>query len=394
MSERARAVEVAVVGLGIMGACTLWRLAARGVAAAGFDRYEPPHDRGQSHGRSRMVRRIQFEGEQYVPLGELAYRLWAELEHRSGETLLHRTGLLIVGPRNSQLIRGGVESARRSGVAYEILDTAVLRARYPQHLVAEGDQALLDPEAGFISPERATTAALAQAKALGAEVRANCEVRSLAEDGDGMLLETAAGPVRARSVVVAAGGWLGTLLPALAPAITVERHFFTWVPVEDRTAYTADVFPMYIRENSVRSHAGIEESHAHRDRIAGFGFPAEGSDARIKVGFPVTGVAVASPEIDPAPRPEELAAVARLPEMLAGVGGEGTGFTVCCFDNTPDSDFIIGSPSGRRGVVALGGFSGHGFKHAPAVGEIAAALATGEPQPVVVAGWSPDRFSR
>lgn len=394
MSERPLDVEVAVIGLGIMGACSLWRVATRGVSAAGFDRHHPPHAFGSSHGHSRMLRKVQFEGDAYVPLVKLAYRLWSELERDAGETVFNRTGLLILGPPDSQLIRGAVESSLATGVDHELLETASIRARYPQHVVAAGDRAVFDPVAGYVSPERAITAALASAEALGAEVRRGCEVRSLSVGDGAVVLETTTGPIRARTAVVAAGAWLGTLVPELAPAIKLERHFFCWVPVRDRSAYAPLAFPMFIRENDARSGTAIEESHAHRDRIASYGFPLDGAEDRIKVGFPVTGVPADSPAVDRRPRTEELAAVRRLTETLVGVGAEPYGFTPCVYDNSPDGDFLIGGVRSRPGVTVLGGFSGAGFKHATAVGEIAAALANGEPSPVDIARWSPERFLR
>src|SRR5262249_14230736 len=191
--------QVTVIGLGIMGSCTLWRLAARGVRAVGYDRFEPPHAHGASHGRSRMVRRLQFEGDAYVPLADHAYALWARLEAETGHRLVTRTGLLIIGPEDSQLIRGAQASAERCGLDHELLDTATLRERYPQHLVADGEIALLDPAAGYISPEEAITAALGRARALGAEVRTG----QAPHESEGR-------------TVVAVGTRLGWLVPELA----------------------------------------------------------------------------------------------------------------------------------------------------------------------------------
>ena len=107
--------EVTVVGLGIMGSCTLWQLAARRVRAVGCERFTPPHNRGASHGHSRMLRRLQFEGDQYVALADRAYELWRQLQRETGRPLFTRTGLLIIGPGDSQLIRGARESAERCG---------------------------------------------------------------------------------------------------------------------------------------------------------------------------------------------------------------------------------------------------------------------------------------
>ena len=368
--------EVTVVGLGIMGSCALWQLAAHGVRAVGYDRFHPPHAHGASHGHSRVVRRLQFEGDQYVPLGDRAYALWARLEAEAGRRLLTRTGLLIIGPPDSQLIRGARESAERCGIDHELLDTEALRERYPQHRVADGEIGLLDPAAGFVSPEAAIVAALERARALGAEIRAGQAVRE-----------------PAGRTVVAAGTWLGSLVPELAAQITVERHFFAWLPVRDPARFAPDRFPVWIRESAGTTGRAIEESHAHSQRILAYGFPST-DGRRVKAGFPVTGLRVESAEADPEPRPEEMAMLTQtsLDAILDGVLAEPSDFTACLYDNSPDGHFIIGSPPGRPDLTVLGGFSGHGFKHAPAVGEMAAALVTGE-EPAVDAGpWSPLRL--
>jgi len=385
--------EVAVVGLGIMGSCALWRLARRGVAVVGLDRFDPPHALGSSHGHSRILRRVQFEGDEYVPLANRAFELWSELERETGRTLFTRTGLLIIGAAGSQLVRGGHESALRTGVDHELLDAAALRARYPQHRVADSDRALFDPDAGYISPEQAIAAALQLATALGAAVRTRCEVKRLAAGATGVELETAGGTLRARHAVVAVGTWLGSLVPGLASSIGIERHFFAWVPVGDPARFAPDRFPMFIRENSARAGTAIEGSHAHRERILAFGFPTQ-DGRRIKVGFPITGIPVTSPAVDPAPRPEELAMVEGgvLGDLLEGAGAEAGDFTACLYDNSPDGDFIIGGLPELPGVTLLGGFSGHGFKHAAAVGEVAAALAVDGRSPLDVSRFSPGRL--
>jgi sarcosine oxidase len=340
-----------------------------------------------------MLRRVQFEGDEYVPLAELAYELWSALERESERPLFTRTGLLILGPSDSQLIRGGRESAERARLEHELLDAGDLRRRYPQHRVGDADIALFDPEAGYISPEAAIAAALERAVALGAALRRNCEVQRLSATAAGVELVTASGSVRVRHAVVAVGTWLGSLVPELAAAIGVERHFFAWVPVRDPALFAPERFPMFIRENGERTGTSIEDSHAHRERILAFGIPTP-DGAWLKVGFPVTGTPAASPEVDRRPRPEELAMVegGLLGELLDGVRAEVTDFTPCLYDNSPDQHFIIGSLPRLPGVTLLGGFSGHGFKHAAAVGEIAAALAVEGRPPLDVSRFSPLRL--
>ena len=124
---------IAVVGLGIMGACTLWRLAERGVQATGFERLQPGHDRGASHGETRIIRTAYYEGVEYVPLAQASFELWRELEAVSGRSLLTMTGALMIGSPDSELVTGALRSARTHGLAHEMLDAAQMQRRFPQH---------------------------------------------------------------------------------------------------------------------------------------------------------------------------------------------------------------------------------------------------------------------
>ena len=127
--------EVAVVGLGAMGALTLWRLAERGVRVLGVDRFAPPHDRGSSHGGSRIIRTAYAEGAFYVPLLKEAWPIWEALERASATRLIQPTGALMIGRRDSDVVGGALESARTHGLAHEQLDARAVMERWPQHVL-------------------------------------------------------------------------------------------------------------------------------------------------------------------------------------------------------------------------------------------------------------------
>src|SRR4029077_516203 len=112
--------DVAVVGLGAMGSMAAWRLAERGASVVGFDRFTPPHDRGSSHGESRITRTAYYEGPAYVPLLQASFPLWRELERSSGEELLTMTGALIIGPLEGEVVAGALHSARAHGLPHEL----------------------------------------------------------------------------------------------------------------------------------------------------------------------------------------------------------------------------------------------------------------------------------
>src|SRR5579871_4193009 len=129
--------EVAVVGLGAMGAATLYQLAKRGVSAIGVDRHVPPHEHGSSHGETRITRRAVGEGADYVPLVTRSHAIWRELERATGMTLFVPCGGLVVGRMDcgpQGFLRATVDVARQYGIEHEILNCDALVARFPQFI--------------------------------------------------------------------------------------------------------------------------------------------------------------------------------------------------------------------------------------------------------------------
>src|SRR6266542_2346476 len=166
MRTPAASADVVVVGLGAMGSHALWRLAERGVRAIGVEQFTPGHDRGSSHGESRIIRTAYSEGAGYVPLVLHAWRLWDELEARSGQRLLERCGGLMLGSPSSPWVRGATESAKDHGLRYELLSGSELRERFPQHRVDDDDTVgFFEAAAGVVRPERGAVEAVRAARA-------------------------------------------------------------------------------------------------------------------------------------------------------------------------------------------------------------------------------------
>src|SRR5436190_17094017 len=113
--------DVIVLGTGGVGSAAVYQLAKRRVKVLGIDQFPGGHDRGSSHGETRVIRQAYFEHPDYVPLLLRAYELWRELEHLAGEDLLHQVGLLQVGPPAGAVVGGVLESAQRHNLQVESL---------------------------------------------------------------------------------------------------------------------------------------------------------------------------------------------------------------------------------------------------------------------------------
>ena len=353
--------DVAVVGLGAMGSMALWRLAERGVRAVGIDRFDPPHDRGASHGESRLIRTAYAEGAWYIPLAREAWRLWRELEALGGAELLTQTGALMVGPREGELLSGTMASAREHELEHEMLDAAAASTRWPQHVLTGDDRVLFDPAAGVLRPEACITAALARARALGATTRTSTRVEAIENDGDSTLLRLDDGDaLRTRRCIVAAGPWTGMVLPELAAHLRVERQLTAWFEVDDPRAFAPSRFPVFVRELA--------------DGWLRYGVPA--IDGRtIKIAAHHEG-ALADPDaLERTVSPSDLAPLDEYATtMLRGVRTPPVRCVVCMYTNTPDEHLLVGPLPTRPGVVVAGGCSGHSFKFASVLGDVAADL--------------------
>jgi sarcosine oxidase len=357
--------DVAVIGLGAMGSAALASLAGRGRRVVGIDRYAPGHDRGSSHGGSRVIRLGYFEHPSYVPLLRAAYPLWRELETRSGRPLLTITGIIEIGTPDSDLVAGTLRSSRLHGLAHDILDAQSLMERFPAFRLPKDFIGVFQPEGGFLRPEPAVEAMLALARGAGAELAVEEQVLAVEPHRGGVRVTTERGTVHAGCAIVAAGPWLKSLLPDLPVPIRVTRQVLGWFkPRTERDAalFAPGRFPVFLLQN----RHGIY-----------YGFPADGA-AGVKVSkHHHFDEAVDPDRYDRNVSPDDEAAIrAVLTAHLPGADGALLAAKTCLYTMTPDGDFLIDRLPGHPQIIVASPCSGHGFKFAPVIGEVLADLAT------------------
>jgi sarcosine oxidase len=357
------AVDAAVVGLGVLGAFALRALAARGLRVVGFDRFHPPHALGSSHGRSRIFREACFEHPLYVPLARASRNGWRSLEKERGVRLLRRTGLLMLGPPDGIAIAGCLRSAREHGVEHDVLEGAMLAQWFPG-MEAPGhvEVGVHEPGAGVLQAEGAVEAALASARALGAEVVFDSPVEDLERPGG----------LDVRSVVVATGSWLPALIGARIP-LSVERQVTYWFGLRG-PGWTKG------RSSTRIPAAGLQEFAPGRYLYWIVENDEEGGgDGVIKAALHHGGAMVEHPDrMDRSPGPDDETPIrGTLERLFPGQIGETQRAVVCPYTNTPDGHFLVGPHPSHPRRILLGGGSGHAFKFAPALGERVADWVTG-----------------
>lgn len=380
----APSADVIVLGLGAMGSHALWRLAARGVDVLGVERFVPGHDRGGSHGQSRIIRTAYAEGAGYVPLAREAWRLWRDLEHASGAALLTRTGCLSMGPAGSRGILGPLTSAHAHGLACELLSETELKARFPQFAVSDGHAAVYDRDAGHLRPERAIAAAVTAARAHGARILTATAVVALTPDPVRPSVLLADGRrLTARRIVVAAGAWLRGLVPAVGRHLRIERRVVGWFPIADDPApYRDDAMPVFTGGDGTggRSWYGVPSLDGETVKLGLHRWPEIAEPVDLRRGHRPPG-------------PADAARFAQaIPLALAGVDPTPSRMQTCMYDLSPDEHFVLGSHRDAPGLILLGGFSGQGFKFAPVIGDVAADLALTGATPHPIAAFDPHRF--
>jgi sarcosine oxidase len=354
--------DVAIVGLGGMGSAILAHCAARGASVVGIEQFEPVHDRGASHGKTRMIRKAYFEDPAYVPLLLRAYELWRELEHASGEEILRLTGLLSVGPETSDIIRGTLRAAREHELRIESLSQGEVKAHYPTLELRKDEVALFEPDGGVLHPERAVGAQLRIAEANGAETRFGVAMESWHANGQGFELELSDGArISANKLVLTLGPWFQDTLASIGIRMRVQRNVQAWFSPGTH-AYDVPGFPAFLVDRS-----GLPAPL--------YGFPDFGDG--IKAAFHGFGELTEAKHLD---REIDLARdvepVAReLEQFMPGAAGTFREANPCMYALTPDENFVIDRHPEHANLILCGGFSGHGFKFAPVVGEIGADLA-------------------
>src|SRR5579875_98164 len=370
--------DAIVLGLGGMGSAAAYHLARRGKRVLGLEQFAPAHDRGSSHGHSRIYRQAYMEGAQYVPLLLRAYDLWRELERESGRELLRLTGGLMIGPAGSRAVDGARRSAEAHGISYHLLDAAEVRKRFPQFAVRDDDIALYEATAGALFPEDAVRAHLELAVAAGADLRFGTRVEGWSVGAEGVRVRAGGEVHRAATLAITAGAWAAQALADLALPLQPERNVQCWWrPRAHPERFTPDRMPIFISEQGERALYGLPD-------LRGEG---------VKAAIHHSGEAIDPDDPSRVARADEIALVReRLAETLPDLPGELLAASVCMYTNTPDEHFLIGLHPREPCVAIAAGFSGHGFKFAPVVGEILAGLCSDGVSPLPIEPFRLERF--
>lgn len=353
--------DAVVVGLGGVGAAALYELARRGRRVLGIDRFLPGHDRGSSHGQTRIIRQAYFEHPDYVPLVLAAYDRWKALEQQTGQSLYRQTGLLQVGPADGQVIRGVLESARRHQLPVEILPPEQIARQWPGFVVLPSLVGVVEQRAGFLRVEHCVQAQVNQAIAHGAALCVGQAVTRWQRRGGDLVVETDREKFRAGRLILAAGPWAGQLLRDLHLPLQVRRKPVFWFPPQSEVYRVEQGCPAFLYELPEGIFYGLPQHD-----LSG-----------VKLAEHSGGAVVDDPtEVDRRQHPDDLQRIDRFrATCLPQLGRQPGRHSVCMYTMTPDEHFVVDRHPDDPHIAFAVGLSGHGFKFTCVLGEALADLA-------------------
>lgn len=355
--------DVIVVGVGSMGAAACYHVAKQGHRVLGLEQFDLVHELGSHAGQSRIIRKAYFEHPNYVPLLERAYTNWRTLEEEWGSPLYFQNGLAYFGPRDHPLITGTLDSASK----YQLDVFRDREARsFTQFNVPSDYACLLEPDAGFVTPERAILAFVEQSLKYGACIRTHEKVTEWKHHDGVIEVKTGKQTYQCKKLIIAAGPWTNTVVDI--SNINVTRQVIAWAKPKISRFFEMHDFPCW--------------AYAHPD-FSGFfyGFPmlptnSFGGPSGLKFAHHTSGVTTDPDRVNRQVSEQEQL---RLVEAVKGILPDGIDrietFKTCLYTYSEDEDFVVDFYQDNSDVIVATGFSGHGFKFASVIGEILSDLA-------------------
>lgn len=356
-----RRYDMIVVGAGVFGAWTAEHARRAGKRVLLVDKMGPANARASSGGESRMTRSDYGADEIYTRMALASLREWRRLSDQSALPLFHQAGVLFFFDRMVDYARDSIEVHRRLNLPLEVLDNATMRTRWPQIDFAGVEVGLYESDFGALMARRAVLELVRGFVARGGDYRL-----ADAEPGaDGHEVRLNGETHRADAIVYACGPWLPRVFPELLGErmfITRQEYAFIGIPDGDRR-YEVGALPGWADFNGGDLYYGFPNLESRGFKIA--------RDTHGAPFDPDTGDRTFSAE----GRELLRAFVAR---RFPGLAQQPfTEFRVCQYENSSNGDFLIDRHPERDGTFLLGCGSGHGYKHGPEVGRIAANLAMG-----------------
>ena len=373
--------HIAVIGTGSFGGWSALHLLERGARVTLVDAWGPGNSRASSGGETRVMRGTYGPDQPYTEMAARALKLWAKYERRWKRRFLHRTGVLwMASGRDDAFERGSVEALRESQIRFQELSAPQMKKRWPQINFEGIEWGIFEPECGYLDARASCAAVVDAFIAAGGKYRQIAVLPDGLEDAPLSHIALSDGPqLKADCYVFACGPWLGKLFPQavgdLVRPTKQDVFFFGASAGDDRFS---------------ERHLPVWADHRGHFR---YGIPGSG-----RRGFKIADD-TRGPDFDPTTG-ERTVSQETLKDIREYVGFRFPALKdaplvetrVCQYEQTPDSHFIVDRHPANENVWLLGGGSGHGFKHGPAIGEMMAEWILKDREPDAM--WRLSRFKK
>ncbi|WP_123537541.1 N-methyl-L-tryptophan oxidase [Halosimplex salinum] len=379
--------DVIVLGVGGVGSAATYHLARRGADVLGLERFDVPHTRGSSHGRTRLLQRSLDLDPGAMALADRAHEGWHALEDAAGTDLVAETGSLAVSVGSDDPVAGARRACERHGLDYEELSGADLAERFPGYDFPADTDALYQPDGAVVASERGIVAHVAAAIDNGATVRARERVVDWTARDDGVRVDTDRDTYEADRLVVTAGAWAARAVDALDGVLEPCRHATAWFgPNGERVLRGA-------------GDEVSEQSDDSESRLPPFVATVAGENYYGVPGIDLPGMKFGRGDFRPT-APDDLSEPTQADERplrefarqyVPGAAGSTLRLNTGLVTNSPDGQFVLDTLEAGRVAVAAG-LSGRGYKFAPVLGEILTDLALDGETDFDVSEYRIDRF--
>lgn len=371
------AYDIAVIGAGVFGAWTASHLHRAGQSVVLLDAWGAGHSRASSGGESRVIRMGYGADAIYTRMALRSLALWQDLAERTGQVLFHRTGVLWMAREDDPYSSATRINLEAAGVPMEIVCGPELVTRFPQMRIADsGAYGILEPKSGALMARRGVAAVVEDAAREGMAWAVEA-VRPPSGGRSARVLTISGEVIRAGVFVFACGPWLPKLFPRLLGKriFPTRQEVFFFAPPAGERRFASPHLPVWIDFTDGRGPYGFPDLEQRGFKLAfdrhGAAFDPDTGDRRVSI----EGLAEARRFL-----------AERFPTLADAPLAESR---VCQYENTSNGDFLIDRHPDFDNVWLVGGGSGHGFKHGPAVGECASArilkMVPGEPRFSLVA---------
>ncbi|MBO6536220.1 MAG: N-methyl-L-tryptophan oxidase [Balneolaceae bacterium] len=349
-----------VIGLGSMGASALYHLAKAGLNVVGIERFGIVHDSGSHSGQTRLIRKAYFEDERYIPLLESAYNGWKEIEQTSGNTIYTESGLAYFGESDHPIVQGVYQAANSHRLPFRACSN---REKAPFAL-PDSFESRVEIEAGFLRADIAIKSFVEAAKKTGAQVFQNETVRAINYREDIVEVETDKRIIRAGKAVICAGSYISELIPEMKNRVQVSRQMIGWVKPKTNDLEMFEQMSAWVIAD--KTIPGIYYGFPMLDDVT---HPMHG---QLKFAHHTIADSIHPTELHQYdPETEEAKLRRILEQFLPELADQPISLNTCMYTNTNDEQFILDYlPDSGNKIVLAAGFSGHGFKFAPVIGEI------------------------